>query len=73
MIRLRRVKPFLVIGVLWRLFASAETPDRELRTFFSQHMGLSDDQIEQITRGVPVVSMLPTKTPNEVFVVGQYS
>jgi hypothetical protein len=48
----------------------AEEPTRELRAFLRQQMGLSDDQIAMIAHGTAVVRVLPTDTPNEIFVFG---
>ena len=48
----------------------AGEPTRELRAFFRQQMGLSDDQIATIARGTAVAKMLPSKTPAEIFVFG---
>ncbi len=48
----------------------AGEPTRELRAFFRQQMGLSDDQIATIARGTAVAKVLPSKTPAEIFVFG---
>ena len=51
------------------LISAAQTTG-EPRTFFSEQMGLSDDQIAMIARGEAVAKVLPSKIPAEIFVFG---
>jgi hypothetical protein len=41
-----------------------------LDTFFEQNIGLTQDQIDEISNGIPVVKSLPARTPTEVFLFG---
>jgi hypothetical protein len=41
-----------------------------LWTFFEQNVGLSQDQIGDIRSGIPVVKIIPARTPAEVFLFG---
>jgi len=45
-------------------------PNPRLQTFFRENLGLSEDQIADIRSGIPVVKILPSRTPAEVFLVG---
>lgn len=47
---------------------SQTNPD--LQTFFTQNIGLSQDQITAIQNGQPVTKTLPSRTPAEVFLFG---
>jgi hypothetical protein len=38
--------------------------------FFHEYVGLSDDEIQTIQRGKPVAKVMPSRTPDEVFVFG---
>ena len=38
--------------------------------FFHGYVGLSDDEIQTIQRGKPVAKVMPSRTPDEVFVFG---
>jgi hypothetical protein len=49
--------------------AYAESNPR-LQTFFEQNVGLGQDQIDDIRRGIPVVKTFPPRTPTEVFLFG---
>ena len=60
---------FLVVIAIATLPGSAQsTPD--LRSFFRQNIGLSQDQIAAIRNGQPVTKALPSRTPAEVFLFG---
>ncbi len=41
-----------------------------LQTFFEQNIGLSKDEIAEIRSGIPVVKVLPPRSPAEVFLLG---
>jgi len=41
-----------------------------LQTFFEQNIGLTQDQIADIRSGIPVVKILPVRTPADVFLFG---
>jgi hypothetical protein len=41
-----------------------------LQTFFAENVGLSQDQIDDIRSGIPVVKIFPARTPAEVFLFG---
>ncbi len=41
-----------------------------LQTFFEQNVGLSQDQIDDIRHGIPVVKTFPPRTPTEIFLFG---
>ena len=49
---------------------SAAQPNARLQTFFVQNIGLTQDEIEQINHGNPVVKSLPPRAPTEVFLFG---
>jgi len=49
--------------------AHAESNPR-LQTFFEQNVGLSQDQIDDIRHGIPVVKTLPARSPDEIFLFG---
>src|SRR5215471_965822 len=56
----------LLIGVGPGAVQQASEPDR----FFHDYAGLSDDQIQSIRNGKPLAKVLPSRTPDEVFVFG---
>jgi hypothetical protein len=65
------IKVLLLVGiVLSGAIVSAGQTIQEPRTFFKEHIGLSDDQIATIDGGRVVVKTLPSKTPAEVFIFG---
>ena len=45
-------------------------PNPRLKTFLEQNIGLTQDQIDSVRNGIPVVKALPTRTPAEVFLFG---
>ncbi len=51
------------------LFGSAQTTP-ELRVFFKEQVGLSDDQIDMIARGGAIAKVLPSPRPSEIVVFG---
>jgi len=51
------------------LLGSAQTT-AELRVFFREQVGLSDDQIAMIARGGAVAKVLPSQRPSEIVVFG---
>jgi len=56
----------LLVGVGPGAVQQASEPDR----FFHDYAGLSDDQIQSIRYGKPLAKVLPSRTPDEVFVFG---
>jgi len=59
----------LVSIIVAGLPGSAQSNPR-LQAFFVQNVGLSQDQIDDIRSGIPVVKVLPARTPAEVFLFG---
>ncbi|MGB8030484.1 MAG: hypothetical protein WCF30_12570 [Terracidiphilus sp.] len=49
--------------------SSAQSNPR-LQTFFEQNVGLTQDQIDDIRHGIPVVKILPVRASTEVFLFG---
>lgn len=43
---------------------------RDLKSFFREDVGLTDEQIANIRGGKPVVKVMPARTPDEVFLFG---
>ena len=69
---MQRAMPSLLLLVLIAAVApsgSAQSNPR-LQAFFEQNVGLSQDQIYDIRSGIPVVKILPARTPAEVFLFG---
>jgi hypothetical protein len=60
----------LAFAILSGTLAGAEQPRNELGTFFRQQAGFSDEEIARIARGTPVVKLISTQTPAEIFVFG---
>jgi len=58
----------ILIAVVPRPAISQSNP--RLETFFRENIGLSDDQIDAIRNGQPVVKPLPPRTPDEVLLFG---
>jgi hypothetical protein len=56
-----------ISAIAWVVF-SQTNPD--LRTYFKEYIGLSDDQIASIRNGQPVTKNMPSRTPDEVFIFG---
>jgi len=50
-------------------FAYTQSNPR-LQAFFEQNAGLSQEQIDEIRHGIPVVKTFPPRTPSEVFLFG---
>src|SRR5215467_3374804 len=48
----------------------ATQPASEPDKFFHEYVGLSDDQIQSIRSGKALAQVLPSRTPDEVFVFG---
>jgi hypothetical protein len=65
------VKARTLAGVMFAggLLASGQTTP-ELRVFFKEQVGLSDDQIAMISRGGAVAKVLPSQRPSEIVVFG---
>ena len=59
---------FGLISGVTSLSLSQANPD--LRTYFKQYIGLSDDQIAAIRDGEAVTKTLQSRTPDEIFVFG---
>ena len=57
-----------LIGFVSRPAIPQSSP--RLATFFREHIGLSDDQIDSIRNGQPLVRPLPPRTPDEVLLFG---
>jgi hypothetical protein len=60
---------FLVLVVAIVPQGSAQSNPR-LQTFFQENIGLSQDQIDDIRIGTPVVIALPPRSPEEVYLFG---
>jgi len=58
----------VLIAAVTRPANSQSSPD--LKTFFKQNIVLSEDQIEAIRSGQPLVKPLPSHTPDEVLLFG---
>jgi hypothetical protein len=63
------------IAALLALMAATAVPgpsqsNPDLRTFFRQNIGLTEDEIAAIRSGQPVVVTLPPRTPAEVLLFG---
>jgi hypothetical protein len=56
----------LLMGAGSGAMQQASEPDK----FFHEYVGLSDDQIESIRGGKALAKVLPSRTPDEVFVFG---
>ena len=72
--KLAMIRSVMPIAALLVLIAAAALPgssqSNDLQTYFRQIIGLSEDQIAAIRRGVPVAKTLPSRTPVEVFLFG---
>ena len=69
------IRSVMPIAALLVLIAAAALPgssqsNPDLRTFFRQNIGLSEDQIAAIRSGQPVAVTLPPRTPAEVLLFG---
>jgi hypothetical protein len=69
---MRNVLPTLFLLIPLTVFGprSSAQPNARLQTFFVQNIGLTQDEIEQINNGNPVVKSLPPRAPTEVFLFG---
>ncbi len=61
---------FLLIPIAVSGPHSTAQSNPRLQTFFEQSIGLTQDQIDDIRSGIPVVKILPARTPAEVFLFG---
>src|SRR4051812_28953511 len=57
-------------GLFVAVITSAAPMDSEPHSFFRNQIGLTDDQIAMIGRGEPIVKVLPSRNPLELFVFG---
>jgi hypothetical protein len=57
----------LISEIAW---VSLSQPNPDLRTYFKQYIGLTDDQIAAIRDGEAVTKNLQSRTPEEIFVFG---
>src|SRR5208282_1905444 len=69
------VRSAIGIAALLGLIAAISRPaisqsNPSLETFFREHVGLSDDEIDAIRSGQPAVKPLPPRTPAEVLLFG---
>ncbi|MGO9336657.1 MAG: hypothetical protein ACLPY1_04025 [Terracidiphilus sp.] len=69
---MRRILPalFLLIPIAAFSLRSSAQPATRLQTFFEQNIGLTQDQIDNIRHGIPVVKALPPRASTEVFLFG---
>lgn len=69
---IRSVRPVTALLAFIAAAASpaSSQPDSGLQTFFTENVGLSQDQIAAIRSGEPVAKSLPARTPAEVFLFG---
>ncbi len=69
---MRRLLPvlFLLIPIAVSGPRSSAQPNARLQTFFAQNIGLTQDQIDDIRHGIPIVKILPPRAPTEVFLFG---
>jgi hypothetical protein len=68
----RSVFPALCLTItLAAALSSAQAQSNpRLQAFFRQNAGLTQDQIDEIRHGIPVVKTFPARTPAEVFLFG---
>jgi len=68
----RSVMPamFLLIAVAAAIQPGFAQPNPRLQTYFRENIGLSQNQIDDIRSGIPVVVALPSRSPAEVFLFG---
>jgi len=69
---MRRILPALLLLTLAASFGRYGTaqPSPRLQTFFEQNAGLTQDQIDDIRHGIPVVKSMPPRASTEVFLLG---
>jgi hypothetical protein len=51
-------------------YVSVAQTVRDLKSVFREDVGLTDEQIASIRGGKPVVKVMPSRTPDEVFLFG---
>jgi len=65
---------FMLTVALLVICLTAQNSDaqtvRDLQSFFRQDVGLTDEQIGNVRGGKPVVKVMPSRTPDEVFLFG---
>jgi len=71
------IRPLIAVAFLLLLTlavcicaASSGSPDPEPDTFYHKYVGLTDNEIQAIRSGQPVVKVLESRTPEELFVFG---
>ncbi|HME56838.1 MAG TPA: hypothetical protein VKF63_00760 [Terracidiphilus sp.] len=69
---MRSVVPalFLLVSIVAAAPPGSAQSNPRLQTFFRENIGLSQDQIDDIRIGTPVVMALPPRSPEEVFLFG---
>jgi len=69
---MRNLLPALLLLIPIAVFGprTSAQPNTRLQTFFVQNIGLTQDEIEQINHGNPVVKSLSPRAPTEVFLFG---
>ncbi|MGD0680405.1 MAG: hypothetical protein ABR990_00025 [Terracidiphilus sp.] len=60
----------LMITIITAVPPGSAQSNPRLQTFFREKIGLSQDQIDDIRSGIPVVITLPPRSPEEVFLIG---
>ena len=60
----------LLLLVLFSVSSSAVQQSSEPDKFFREYVGLNDEQIQSIHGGKALAKILPSRTPNEVFIFG---
>jgi len=61
---------FLLVTIVAAVPPGSAQPNPRLQTFFREKVGLSQDQIDDIQIGTPVVMSLPPRSPEEVILFG---
>jgi hypothetical protein len=61
---------FLLVSIAAAVSLGSAQSNPRLQAFFRENIGLSQDQIDDIRRGIPVVITLPPRSPDEVFLFG---
>jgi hypothetical protein len=61
---------FLLIPIAVSGPCSSAQSNARLQAFFAQSIGLTQDQIDEIRSGIPVVLIIPPRAPTEVFLFG---
>jgi hypothetical protein len=71
-IMIRTIMPVVALLVLiaGAALPGSSRPNSDLQTYFTQSIGLSQDQIAGIQTGQPVAKAMPSRTPAEVFLFG---